>query len=49
MKTVQELMEEMIKMKSIGQELKANFDGDADNVNGICGSAPNVNSLSKAF
>jgi len=36
-------------MKVSGNELKLNFDDETDNVCGIVGSSPNVNSLNKAF
>jgi hypothetical protein len=36
-------------MKQVGMDMKINFDVETDNTNGICGSAPNVNELGKAF
>lgn len=49
MDTVQKVLEELIKMKITGSELKKNFDDETDNVCGIVGSSPNVNALNKVI
>jgi hypothetical protein len=47
--TVSSILEELVKMKVSGTELKFNFDDEKDNVCGIVGSSTNVNSLKKVF
>ena len=42
-------MEDLIKFKATGSELKMNFDDESENVCGIVGSSPHVQSLQKAF
>jgi hypothetical protein len=47
--TLQTILDELIKMKLSGNELRKNIEIEKDNISGVVGSSSHVSGLHKAF